>query len=292
MAIAVTKPAPVADSAGFAAEPPMRPRLCRIQRVKRELSDTFTMDLAPLDGGPLPFKPGQFNMLYVFGIGEVPISISGDPAKPETVVHTTRMVGKVTERIGALKAGDVVGIRGPYGNPWPVEAARGADVVFVAGGIGLAPLRPAILAVMADRGQFGNVLIFYGARTPEDILFKRELQTWRSRFDVSVHVTVDRATGRWNGKVGVVTQLIKGGGFDRHSAVAFVCGPEVMMRYAVETLEDRGVTHDRIFVSMERNMKCGIGLCGHCQLGPVFVCRDGPVFRFDQIAEIFSVWEL
>ena len=289
MTIALIDPAPAVAST---ARPPMQPRLCRIQRVKRELSDTFTMVLAPLDGDPLPFRPGQFNMLYVFGVGEVPISISGDPARPELVVHTTRVVGQVTEGIGALKADDVLGVRGPYGSHWPIEAAEGADVVFVAGGIGLAPLRPAILSVMADRGRYGNVLIFYGARTPEDILFKRDLQTWRSRFDVNVNVTVDRATGRWNGEVGVVTQLIKGGGFDRHSAVAFVCGPEVMMRYAVETLEERGVTDDRVFVSMERNMKCGIGLCGHCQLGPVFVCRDGPVFRFDRIAEMFSMWEL
>jgi NAD(P)H-flavin reductase len=290
--VTLTEAPPPAAAVTPAAERPMRPRLCRIARVRKELSDTFTMELTPEDGKPMPFRPGQFNMLYVFGVGEVPISISGDPTKPGRVTHTTRVVGKVTEGIGALKAGDVVGVRGPYGTHWPVEAAEGADIVFVAGGIGLAPLRPAILQVMADRGRYGNVAIFYGARTPEDILYRKEVQTWRSRFDVNAHVTVDRATGKWNGKVGVVTQLIKSGGFDRHSAVAYVCGPEVMMRYAVETLEERGVTTDRIYVSMERNMKCGIGLCGHCQVGPVMVCRDGPVFRFDRIADIFTIWEL
>jgi len=296
--------------AAVEAPDPMLPRPFKVRRTRRELSDTFTMELAPADGGVFPFLPGQFNMLYVFGVGEVPISICGDPGDPSTLVHTTRSVGKVTEAMALLhgaedankrrvrqalaerRAGDTVGVRGPFGSHWPVEAAYGEDVVFVAGGIGLAPLRPAIYRVLSERGKFGNVIVFYGARTPEDILFRKELQSWRSRFDVDVQVTVDRATGRWNGRVGVVTDLIKGGGFDRYHAAAFVCGPEIMMRYTVQTLQDRGLDSDRVYVSMERNMKCAVGFCGHCQFGPTFVCRDGPVYRFDRIEDIFTIWEL
>jgi NAD(P)H-flavin reductase len=296
--------------AAVGAPDPMVTRPCKVRRNRKELSDTFTMELVPEDGGAFPFRPGQFNMLYVFGIGEVPISISGDPGDPSVLVHTTRSVGRVTEAMALVhgtnggqkrrvrqalaeqRAGDTIGVRGPFGSHWPVEAAQGEDVVFIVGGIGLAPLRPAIYRVLAERGKYGNVVIFYGARTPEDILYRKELQTWRSRFDVDVRVTVDRATGRWNGRVGVVTDLVKGGGFDRFHAVAFVCGPEIMMRYAVQTLQDRGVGSDRIYVSMERNMKCAVGFCGHCQFGPTFVCRDGPVYRFDGIEDIFTIWEL
>ena len=217
---------------------------------------------------------------------------SGDPGDPELLVHTTRVVGSVTAAICALKPGDTVGVRGPFGSHWPVEDARGADVVFVAGGIGLAPLRPAIYQIMADREHYGNVVIFYGSRTPEDLLYRRELQRWRGRFDMSTEIIVDRATGHWGGRVGVVTKLIRGGGFDRHHSIAFVCGPEVMMRFAVQTLGECGVTGDRVFRSMERNMKCALGFCGHCQFGPTFVCRDGPVYRYDAIERLFNVWEV
>ena len=271
---------------------PMLPRPFRIEKVRRDLSDTFTMELVPAEGGEFTFAAGQFNMLYVFGVGEVPISISGDPGDRSVLVHTTRAVGAVTKALDALKAGEVVGVRGPYGTPWPVEAAFGHDLVFVAGGVGLAPLRPAIYQAMANRERFGRVVVFYGARTPEDILFKRELERWRGRFDMSVHVTVDRATGKWSGNVGVVTNLVAKGGFDPSAAMAFVCGPEVMMRYSAAALEKRGVARPSIYMSMERNMKCGCGLCGHCQWGPHFVCKDGPVFRYDRIADLLSIREL
>ncbi len=271
---------------------PMVPRSFVIERVRKELSDTYTMDLVPRDGLPFRFEPGQFNMLYVFGVGEVPISISGDSKVTAGISHTTRSVGKVSAALNALQPGDVVGVRGPYGAPWPVADVHGMDVVFVAGGVGLAPLRPAIYWVLAHRAEFGNVAIFYGARTPEDILFRREVQQWRGRFDMTVHVTVDRATGAWSGKVGVVTQLIKGGGFDRHNAVALVCGPEVMMRYAAEALGERGMPKQNIHVSMERNMKCAVGFCGHCQWGANFVCKDGPVFSYDRAEPLLSIWEL
>ncbi|MEW5727568.1 MAG: FAD/NAD(P)-binding protein [Pseudomonadota bacterium] len=271
---------------------PMLPVPFRIERVQRELSDTFTMEMVPKDGGAFSFKAGQFNMLYVFGVGEVPISISGDPADRSKVVHTTRAVGAVTKALDALKAGDEIGVRGPFGTDWPVEAAYGQDLVFVAGGVGLAPLRPAIYQAMANRERFGRVVVLYGARTPEDILFKKELERWRGRFDMDVAVTVDRATGKWSGNVGVVTKLVARGGFDPLHTTAFVCGPEVMMRYVAAELEKKGVARSSVWVSMERNMKCGCGLCGHCQWGPHFVCKDGPVFRFDRIADMFSIREL
>ena len=271
---------------------PMLPRPFRIEKVRRDLSDTFTMELVPAEGGDFAFAAGQFNMLYVFGVGEVPISISGDPGDRSVLVHTTRAVGAVTKALDAMKAGEVVGVRGPYGTPWPVEAAFGHDLVFVAGGVGLAPLRPAVYQAMANRERFGRVVVFYGARTPEDILFKKELERWRGRFDMSVHVTVDRATGKWSGNVGVVTNLVAKGGFDPSAAMAFVCGPEVMMRYSAAALEKRGVARSAVYLSMERNMKCGCGLCGHCQWGPHFVCKDGPVFRYDRVADLLSVREL
>ena len=275
-----------------AAADPMLPRMFRIETMKRELSDTVTMTLKPEDGGTFPFKPGQFNMLYSFGIGEVPISISGDPAAPSVLCHTIRAVGKVSSALAALKPGDGVGVRGPFGAPWPIEECFGSDMLILGGGVGLAPLRPAINAVFAQREKFGNVVILYGARMPEDILFFKELKAWRSRFDVNCQVTVDRMTGKWNGRVGVVTQLIKGGGFDRPHTRALVCGPEVMMRFAIQALNEHGVSDERIYVSMERNMKCAVGFCGHCQLGPTFVCKDGPVYRFDRIRDAFRVREL
>ncbi|CAA7616095.1 Oxidoreductase FAD/NAD(P)-binding [Magnetospirillum sp. LM-5] len=271
---------------------PMLPVLFRIEKVRRDLSDTFTMELVPEAGGEFSFKPGQFNMLYVFGVGEIPISISGDPGDRSVLVHTTRAVGAVSSALDSLKAGDQIGVRGPYGTAWPIESAYGQDVVFVAGGVGLAPLRPAIYHAMNNRERYGKVMVLYGARTPEDILFKKELERWRGRFDMDVLVTVDRATGKWSGNVGVVTNLVAKGGFDPLHTTAFVCGPEVMMRYGASALEKKGVARDTIWISMERNMKCGVGLCGHCQWGSHFVCKDGPVFRYDSVADLFQVREL
>jgi NAD(P)H-flavin reductase len=272
---------------------PMRPNPYGIRQVRAETDDTFTMELVPVDGtSPTPFAAGQFNMVYVPGTGEVPLSISGDPSTAGRVLHTTRTVGTVTRAMRRLAAGDVIGIRGPFGTGWPVEAARGKDVVIVAGGIGLAPLRPAVYALLAERDRYGRVILLYGSRTPADLLFRRELELWRARLDIDVEVTVDRATGRWNGNVGVVTTLVPRIPFDRRRAVAMVCGPEVMMRFTAMKLEEAGVPASSVYLSMERNMKCGIGLCGHCQCGPVFVCKDGPVFRYDRIKRLLAVREV
>lgn len=267
----------------------MRPQPFAVRRLTRETHDSFTLTLAPaLEAASFAFEPGQFNMLYAFGAGEVPISISGDPGRPERLVHTIRAVGAATRALKGLKRGDWVGVRGPFGSAWPVQQAHGHDVVIVTGGIGLAPLRPALYYVLAHRGQYGRVVLLYGARTPKDLLYPRELKQWRSRFDLEVHVTVDRASTDWQGGVGVVTKLIARAGFEPQSTLAFVCGPEVMMRYAVMGLQQRGLPEDSIFVSLERNMKCAVGFCGHCQLGPLFICRDGPVLRYDRVAELLA----
>jgi NAD(P)H-flavin reductase len=271
----------------------MRPVPWRIHRVTHETHDTFTLELRPVDEGlRVDWQPGQFNMVYAFGVGEIPISISGDPHQHDRLVHTTRAVGNVTHAMSALGVGDIVGVRGPFGVPWPMAAARGRDVVIVAGGIGLAPLRSALYCLLADRTAYSSVVLLYGTRSPQDILFRRELERWRARFDLEVHVTVDRGGSAWHGNVGVVTALIPKAPFVARNALAMICGPEVMIRFTALELQRRGVPDDRIFISMERNMKCAVGLCGHCQLGPWFVCKDGPVFAYDRVAELVNRWEV
>jgi NAD(P)H-flavin reductase len=251
------------------------------------------LSLAPENGGnDLKFAAGQFNMLYAMGKGEVPISISGDPLAPTPLRHTIRSVGEVTHALVKLTPGATVGVRGPFGRGWPVEAIEGKDVVVVAGGIGLAPLRPALYQILARREKFGKVSLLYGTRTPKELLYPGELKKWRSRFDLFVGLTVDNADTSWKGSVGVVTRQIPRSDFDPLNAVALVCGPEIMMRYTVQGLADRGIPTDHIYISMERNMKCAVGLCGHCQYGREFICKDGPVFPFSQIEQAFQIREL
>jgi NAD(P)H-flavin reductase len=270
----------------------MLPRHHLIQQVRKETDDTFTLALRAASGGPESgFVPGQFNMVYVFGVGEIPISISSDPASP-VLLHTTRAVGAVTRVMARLRRGDTVGIRGPFGTGWPVRDAHGKDIVIVAGGIGLAPLRPALYEVLSHRDAFGKIVLLYGTRTPSDILFREELEQWRSRFDLDVYVTVDRAEPGWRGNVGVVTTLIHKSPFDPQKTTAMICGPEIMMRFAALELQKRGMDAESIFLSLERNMKCGIGLCGHCQFGPYFVCKDGPVFRYSRIKDLLVKREI
>ncbi|MBM4066632.1 MAG: Ni/Fe hydrogenase subunit gamma [Planctomycetes bacterium] len=272
---------------------PMIPKPFRIHRKLKETHDTYTIELESTNGADgFPFSAGQFNMLYVFGVGEVPISISSDPSMPKMLKHTARSVGAVTKALLKLKSGDVLGVRGPFGSRWPVEEAVGNDVVIVAGGIGLAPMRPVLYSFISHRDKYGKIILLYGARTPEDLLYKRELEQWRGRFDLEVKVIVDSATGNWRGNVGVVTTLIPRIQFDPLHTMAMICGPEVMMRYTLKELQSRGIKNENIFISMERNMKCGICLCGHCQFGPKFVCKDGPVFCYDQIKELFGKREI
>lgn len=269
---------------------PMFPRLYRVEKRVRETADTYTLTLMPAAGpADFAFAPGQFNMLTAFGVGEVPISISGDPARPLPLVHTIRAVGAVTKAICGLRKGDQLGVRGPFGTSWPLQEAQGHDLMIVAGGLGLAPLRPAIYHVLSNRAAYGSVEIVYGARTPADMLYSQELMRWRGRFDLRVRVTVDQATPDWRSNVGVVTAIIPRTRFDPPNTTVLVCGPGIMMRFVVQEFLKRGVREENIFLSLERTMKCGIGFCGHCQLGPVFICKDGPVFSYARIKPWFEM---
>jgi NAD(P)H-flavin reductase len=264
----------------------MLPRPFRVVARQSETDDTVTLGLQALDGVPLAFAPGQFSMLYAFGVGEAPISFSG--GRDGVVQHTVREVGAVTRALCAARPGDMLGLRGPFGTGWGVDEAQGADVVIVAGGIGLAPLRPVIDAVLARRERYERVSVLVGARTPNLLLFQRDLMAWRSRFDLEVFVTVDAAGRDWRGDVGLVTDLVPRVPFEPEGTVAFICGPEVMMRFAAMALLDRGVRPEAVQISMERNMQCGVGHCGHCQFGPHFVCTDGPVFAFERVAPLLT----
>jgi NAD(P)H-flavin reductase len=270
---------------------PMLPSPFRVVRVRRDTADTVTMDLTSLDGEPLAYRPGQFTMLMAFGVGEVPISISGDPGAPDLLTHTIRDVGGVSRALAAVEPGDVLGVRGPYGVGWEAPDGEGGDVVIVAGGIGLAPLRPAVLEVLAQRWLYRRVSVLVGARTPSDLLFGAELGEWRSS-DVHVAVTVDQAAPGWRGRVGLVTELIPAAEVDPINTLALVCGPEVMMRHVADALLARDVPAARIRLSLERNMRCGIGLCGHCQLREHLICVDGPVMPADRVLPLMRMREL
>jgi NAD(P)H-flavin reductase len=279
-------------TAALPAEP-MLPAVYRVEKRVKDTGDTFTLTLAPAgESGEFSFAPGQFNMLTAFGVGEVPISISGDPGRPLPLVHTVRAVGAVTRAICGLRKGDEIGVRGPFGTPWPMQQAEGNDIVIIAGGLGLAPLRPAVYHVLNNRVAYGNVEIVYGSRTPYDLLYRNELHGWRGRFDTRVRVTVDTGTPDWRGAVGVVTTIIPRISFDPWHTTALVCGPGMMMRFVVQELLKRKVPEENIFLSMERSMKCGIGFCGHCQLGPVFICKEGPVFSYARLKDWFEKREI
>jgi anaerobic sulfite reductase subunit B len=269
--------------------PAAAPSAFRVREQRRETRDTWTLELQPVSGEPLVVKPGQFTMLYAFGVGEVPISVSGDSAGP--LVHTIRAVGAVTTALCDARHDRVVGVRGPFGNAWPLDEAIGGDVVVIAGGIGLAPLRPVIYDALRARERFRRVTILYGSRTPHDLLYRDELESWPAE-GADVDVTVDAADSSWPGKVGVVAKLIDGAGVDPAATTAFVCGPEIMMHFTARALLEEGVPAERIFLSMERNMSCGVGHCGHCQLGSTLICRDGPVYRYDELEPLLRVREL
>jgi NAD(P)H-flavin reductase len=271
------------------------PWLCStavIESIQPEIAGVATYHLALADRGQAEryrFRPGQFNMLYIPGAGEIPISLSADPRSRGAWAHTIRLAGNVTHSLARLLPGQTLGLRGPYGTSWPIDEARGADVLLVAGGIGLAPLRPALYALMARSAEFGELALLCGARSPDTLLYRNEYDLWRQRgFDVQT--IVDRASPNWQGAVGVVSLLV-----DRlrlrnpHATMLFTCGPEVMMRYVVRSALERGIAPENIFCSLERNMQCAVGLCGHCQFGPDFVCKDGPIFRYDRLRPFLTV---
>jgi len=269
----------------------MSPVPYRVVQRTRETTDTFTLSLEPVGRSVAP-SPGQFDMLYAFGVGEVPISTSGCRSGDGSLIHTVRAVGAVTRALCDAEPGTTIGVRGPFGTVWPLQEAVGGDLVIVAGGIGLAPLRPALYHALCNRGDYAQVSLLVGARTPRDLLYTDEIELWRGRDDLELGVTVDAAPADWVGDVGVVTRLIPNAGYDPSHATALVCGPELMMSFTVRALLERGMPRERIYVSLERDMRCGVGHCGHCQLGPVLICRDGPVFRYDEVERLLGVREL
>jgi NAD(P)H-flavin reductase len=268
----------------------MTPLPYRVASRERDTEDTWTLALEAVEGIAPAVGPGQFMMVYAFGVGEVPISVSGPPNEPGPIVLTVRDVGAVTHSVCRSEPGALLGLRGPFGNTWPIQQAAGGDVVVVAGGIGLAPLRPVVLSALARRGNYGTVCLLYGARTPDDLLYPAQVAEWSAAIDAEV--TVDAALGGWRGNVGVVPKLVASASFRPEATTAFVCGPEVMMHFAVQALLERGVAPERIQLSMERHMRCGVGLCGHCQLGPTLICRDGPVYSYADLAPLLEVREL
>lgn len=270
----------------------MVPLPYRVAWRRAELADTVTLGLEPIGEAIEPPDGGQFDMLWEPGVGEVPISVSGFGTVGSPVLeHTIRAVGAVTTSLCGRAVGDLVGVRGPFGRGWELSAAEGDSLLLVAGGIGLAPLRPVVLDVLARRDRFQRVALLVGARDPATLLFADQLEGWRGRFDIDVEVTVDTATPAWHGDVGVVTKLVGRLPMRPEATVAFVCGPEVMMRAVAALLLDRAVPAERIFVSLERNMHCGVGHCGHCQLGPLFACTDGPVMPWTVAAPLVLVRE-
>jgi len=274
------------------APDPMLPQPYRVAGVSRDLADTVTLELVSESGPQPPFVSGQFNMLYAFGVGEIAVSLSGDPSERDRFFHTVRAVGAVSTALAGLSPGDTVGLRGPFGKGWPLEQAADRDLLIVAGGLGLAPLRPVVYEALANRDRYGRVVVLVGSRHPSDLLYRGELEHWRQHLDVEIEVTVDHADAGWHGNVGVVPGLIERAPFDPARVVAMICGPEIMMRFTVNALREAAVPDKRIHLSMERNMKCAVGLCGHCQFGPNFVCRDGPVLSLDAIADILAVREI
>lgn len=272
---------------------PMRPYWANIVEIVPEAPGVSTYWLEFTDPAlkeGYHFIPGQFNMLMVPGVGEAAISISSDAQDTRRIGHTIRTAGNVTSAISRLKVGDTLGLRGPFGSWWPLDNCQGRDLVISAGGIGLPPLRPVLYHVMRNRQNFGRVILLYGARSPKDLQFTPEYKTWEQA-GIEVDITVDRGEETWDGRVGVVPLLFYTLRVNPRNTVVLTCGPEIMIRFVVFEALARRVPVDRIFVSLERNMKCGLGACGHCQVGPFFVCKDGPVFSFEALQPYFNVEE-
>jgi len=274
---------------------PMVPTLATIVGIKEESSNTRTYTLQINDPDlrrRYRFRPGQFNMIYAFGVGEAAISISSDPAATEHLSHTIRQVGSVTRALARMRVGDHLGLRGPFGNGWPLEQCKSRDIVVVAGGIGLAPLRPLIYSVLANRERYGRAILVYGGRSLADLLFRDELDAWREKPDFDLLVSVDYAIEEWHGPVGVVSDLIKRLRLRPERTSVMVCGPRIMNRFVTWQILRLRLPDDQLFVSLERNMRCGVGRCGHCQYGPKFVCKDGPVLSYASIRNIFAKEEI
>ncbi|SFG59834.1 FAD/NAD(P)-binding protein [Neptunomonas qingdaonensis] len=269
----------------------MIPDIFYVKRRTEEYPGTFTLHIKKKDDQPqTSFQPGQFNMLYAFGAGEVPISMSGAPHSTSVYIHTIRTVGLTTQALERLREGDQLGVRGPFGRGWPVEKTTGKTIVIIAGGLGLAPLRPLIYHLLSKNRDATDIHIFYGAKSQPEMLYSDELKNWAQQ--LTLQTSVDMATPGWQGNVGAVTSLLTTAKIDPENTIAFICGPEVMMRFAIQELIKKNLPRTSIYLSMERNMKCATGHCGHCQWGPTFICKDGPVFCYEEIHDWFHRTEV
>ncbi len=275
---------------------PMTPEVWQVESIEKENIDTFTLVLRSASGKKFESHPGQFNMLYAHGVGEVAISISGDTSKLDTITHTIRTVGAGTRALEKLKPGSSIGLRGPFGTAWPIEKIGNKDVIIVVGGIGLAPLRPVIYHIAAankERVQKNlKTTVIYGSRSPDDQIFKEELLSWQKLPNWDFICTVDKPTPGWKWESGLVTKHFPDSLKTPANTIIMSCGPEIMMNASAEKLKELGVPEDNIYLSMERNMNCGIGLCGHCQTGPYFICKDGPVFSYPRIKRLMGIKEI
>lgn len=275
------------------ANDPWTPLIYKVRDKFQENKWNATFILEPSsDKSISPIQPGQFNMLYSFGKGEIPISVSSLDWEEPLLCHTIQGVGAISNSCYKLKVGDKIGVRGPFGSVWPIEKALGKDVLILAGGVGIAPLRPLIEKIAGERHKYKTVNVLYGSRDPHSLLFHTDIISWQSDPSINFQVTVDQCQKRWKGNVGVVTSLLNLASFLPEDTVAFLCGPEVMMRFGIYALLDTGIIPSNIYLSMERNMKCAIGQCGHCQWGSNFVCKDGPVFNYEKVKKELSIKEL
>lgn len=270
----------------------LKPNTFLLTEKKWETKDVFTIKLKPKFSQKINFSHGQFNMLYAFGSGDIPISISGDNTDQESYTHTIKQVGFVSKILGQLSIGDYVGVRGPFGQGWPIENCYQKKIIIIAGGLGLAPLMSITSYFFNNISLFDKVALLYGVREPKDIIFYDWFKYLRNIAPENIHITVDYASDYWGGNIGVVTNLIRQINFTLTDAMALICGPEIMMRFCANELLRHGLKESDIYISMERNMKCAVGFCGHCQYLNYFLCKDGPVFRFDQIKNLIFIKEL
>lgn len=274
---------------------PFLPQPAEIVEKRREAEEIYTVRVRLCEEDSrraYRFLPGQFNMLYAFGAGDVPMSIVSDPEDGDVIGHTLRVVGPVTQALGALKEGETLGLRGPFGSSWPLAEAKGKDVLIVTGGLGCAPTLGALHYLFRRREDYGTIRIVHGVKAAKDLIMHRQFEEWRRAPRTEVYLTADKSSGRWKHKIGLVPHLLQEVPFDAASTLVMMCGPEVMMRLAIKQLIYKGISASRIYLSLERNMKCALGFCGHCQFGPAFICKDGPVLRYDRIQPLFNIAEV
>lgn len=264
------------------------PREAQVVGRTQESPTVFTLQLQFTDDAPYSYEPGQFNMLYLYGVGEVPISIVEENLETGALIHTIRAVGRVTDGLARLQSGDRIGLRGPFGRGWPLQAAEGRDVIIVTGGLGCAPSVSIIHHIISYRERYGRLTILQGVKHADDLIWREQYDAWAAFPDIEVLLAADIASHGWQGHVGLVTQLFDRVALDATESVGMLCGPEPMMNAAAHGLLERGMAADHIHLSMERNMQCAIGHCGHCQFGAQFVCRDGPVFTWPQVSHLLG----